>query len=261
MRAVAASLPTPAIERPLTAVIRPLPIPARCRRREHREHAQAPTILLNVIPTPSNLPSIDSLKRSLAGGDVVREGVVEARPSSQRLARAAGAAPLVVVVLDRVDHLRLERALVVDEGVAQEAGKRRGMAAEPDADKEGGQQAGQRAGERVWGSRRETRLRSFRRCGCWPSATSTATSNGPCRGASEEVDVVIGAGDFASVHRGLETIAALAGIRPPRCSCRATTRPTPLSARPARTGPRRSSTATARRWTTAFCSGSAPACR
>jgi Icc-related predicted phosphoesterase len=33
---------------------------------------------------------------------------------------------------------------------------------------------------------------------------------------SEEVDVVIGAGDFASVHRGLEeTIAALAGIRPP----------------------------------------------
>ena len=96
------------------------------------------------------------------------------------------------------------------------------------------------AAERVWGScPGETR-------DCDPCAGAAVASDlhrDLERAASlverpEEVDVVIGAGDFASVHRGLEEIDRRSpGSARPRCSCRATTRPTPLSARPARTGP------------------------
>ena len=74
---------------------------------------------------------------------------------------------------------------------------------------------------------------------------------------------MIGAGDFASVHRGLEeTIAALAGIRPPTLLVPGNNETDAALREACADWPADgSSTATARRWTAPRSSGSAPACR
>ena len=106
----------------------------------------------------------------------------------------------------------------------------------------------------------------WRRCGSSPSPTCTATSTGAARlvELSADADVVIGAGDFASVHEGLaETIDALAAIevadgarpRQQRDRGRAARRRRRLGVRPP------SSTARAPRSTGSSSSASAPGSR
>ena len=63
---------------------------------------------------------------------------------------------------------------------------------------------------------------------------------------SSDADLVVAAGDFASIHEGLEEIDALKAIETTTVWCPATTRPRRPCARPVASGPRRSCSMEAR---------------
>ena len=102
-------------------------------------------VLLDVHPDALELARHRLLEcLGLLGREVVRVRVVERVDDAleRRVVELLLVDRLVEVVLDRVDDLRAQRAVVLHEGVADRAGQRARMPAQLDADREGGERAG-----------------------------------------------------------------------------------------------------------------------
>ena len=139
MRPVATWLGTPAIDLPFTSTTSsPGLMPARAAGESSKalEHLQPAAVLLHAQAHALQLArhGLAELAR-LRRGEVLRELV--AQPVHDALERALvdlrRLHRLVEAVLDRVDQLGAQRAVVVHEGVAQRPGQRLGVPAPPDA--------------------------------------------------------------------------------------------------------------------------------
>jgi hypothetical protein len=106
------------------------------RAVEHAQHLQAAPVLLDVHPDALELAAHGLAElASLLRRQVVRIGIAErVHDAPERgVVELLLVHPLVVVLLDRVDDLRAQRAVLLDEGVADRSRQGLGMAAEPDA--------------------------------------------------------------------------------------------------------------------------------
>ena len=141
IRLVAISLFTPAIERPSTARMKsPRSIPARLGRRvlEHAQHLQAAAVLLDVHAHALEVAAHVLVERArLLRREVVRVRIVEGLddPLQRRVVHLLLVDRLVVVVLDRVDDLGAQRAVLLRRRCrGPDPGRSLGMAAEPEPD-------------------------------------------------------------------------------------------------------------------------------
>ena len=142
IRFVATSLFTPAIERPFTPEDEVAALDARAlggRAVEHAQHLEPAPVLLDVHAHALEVAAhlLVELAR-LVRREVVRVGVVERLddPLQRRVVELLLVDRLVEVVLDRVDDLGAQRAVLLHEGVADRTRQLRGVSAEPEPDDE-----------------------------------------------------------------------------------------------------------------------------
>jgi hypothetical protein len=139
MRPVATSLFTPAIERPLTAVIRSPVADARLLGRRALEHAQdlePAAVLLDVHSHALELAAHGLLELlRLVGSEVVRELVAERlhNPLERGFVELVLVDRLVEALLDRLDDLGPQRPVPADERIADRSRQGLRVATEPDA--------------------------------------------------------------------------------------------------------------------------------